>query len=391
MARPQTIRSVQKRFGLAAAAPQRATKSQVAITDVTARAVREPVGGRTYVVVKVETDAGVTGVGETAAAPDPATAIGRILRHKRALIGRDALAAEAARAALTRAGSARDLAPVQAALNMALLDIIGKVSKAPVYEVLGGATRNKARALVHLHGGNEAELRRSLRQAKAAGFRAFLVPLIIPEGPTRGRTFYRDTYALLEALRSEGGADSEFVLDCGGRLSPSEAATLADAFERFHLLWLDEPTADINRAAFAKIASENATPVGIGREFESNASFQDLLRADAIDVLRPDVARLGISEIRKAAALAETYYVAVAPGNRGGPIATAAALHLAASIPNFVIQEVPRPADERDRRMRVDLVGADLEAPEEGFLPLPKGYGLGVTLNEDALERYAVG
>ena len=77
------------------------------------------------------------------------------------------------------------------------------------------------------------------------------------------------------------GPDSEFVLDCGGRLPPSEAVGLADAFERFHLLWIEEPTAEINRAAFAKIASENATPVGMGREFTSNAGFQDLLRADA--------------------------------------------------------------------------------------------------------------
>ncbi len=391
MARSRTIASVQKRFGLAAAVPQRAGKPPVAITDVTARAVREPVGGRAYAVVKIETDAGVTGVGETAGNPDPATAVGRVLRHKPLLIGRDALAAEAARAKLADAGSARDVAPVQAAVNMALLDILGKVSKAPVYELLGGATRNKARALVHLHGRAETELRESLRQAQAAGFRAFLVPLTIPEGPTRGRTFYRDTYALLEALRQEGGPDSEFVLDCGGRLPPSEAVGLADAFERFHLLWIEEPTAEINRAAFAKIASENATPVGMGREFTSNAGFQDLLRADAIDVLRPDVSRLGISEIRKAAALAETYYVAVAPSNRGGPIAAAAALHAAASIPNFVIQEVPRPADERDRRMREELVGADIEAAEDGFLSLPKGVGLGVALNEEALERYGVG
>jgi galactonate dehydratase len=395
MSRPSRHIRSQKLARLAAMAAgplQAAAKPQVAISGVKARAVREPAGGRTYVIVSVETDAGVVGVGETTATPDPATAVGRILRQKSRLIGKDALAAEAVRQVLSHSSnaSAGELAPVQAAVNMALLDVLGKITKAPVYEALGGYTRRKARALAPLHGADPPALRGALAQAKSAGYRAFAVPLRMPEGPMRGRTFYREIYALLDGLRQAGGDDSDFVLDCGGQLKASEAAGLADAFEPFHLLWLDEPTDEINRKAFSKIAAENVTPVGIGRTFSANAAFQDLLRTDSVDVLRPDIVRLGVGEIRKAAALAETYYVAVAPYHRGGPIGTAAALHAAASIPNFVIQEVPRPAAERDRTMRRELVGADLEAPQDGFLPLPEGHGLGIALNEDALEKYEV-
>jgi len=259
-----------------------------------------------------------------------------------------------------------------------------------VYEVLGGPTREKARALANLHGATESELKRSLASAKAAGFRAFLVPLLVPGSPMRGRTFYSETLRLLESLRSAAGDDADFVLDCGGGATASEGASLADIFERFHLLWLDEPTAEINYGAFAKIADENVTPVGTGRNFDSNVRFQDLLRQDAIDVLRPDLCRLGVSEIRKGAALAEVYYVAMAPYHRGGPIATAAALHAAASIPNFFVQEIPRPEDERDLGMRRELVGADIETPTDGFLELPEGPGLGITLNQDAVAKYEV-
>ena len=82
--------------------------------------------------------------------------------------------------------------------------------------------------------------------------------------------------------------------------------------------------------------------------------------------------------------------MAVAPYHRGGPVATAAALQLAASIPNFFIQQVPYPRDERDRRMRAELAGAQIEAVDGGFLSLPTAHGLGVTLNQDALNRYQI-
>jgi galactonate dehydratase len=375
---------------LAARPAPSSQKPQVAITDVTAAAVQEPAGGRTYVVVQVKTDAGVTGVGETTAS-QPRLLVQRLESMKPRLVGQDAISIEAARRHIAQlGGTITELAPLQAAINMALLDILGKLSKAPVYEVLRGATRQKARAFAHLHGHDEASLNASLQRAKSAGYRAFQVPITMPEGPVRGRAFYRETYALLEKLRAAGGEGTDLILDCGAKLSAAEAAGLAIEFERFHLLWLEEPTAEINGGAFRKISAESVTPIGYGRNIADNAGFQDLLRMDSIDILRPDMARSGISEVRKAASLAETYYVAVAPFHRGGPIGTAAALHAAASLPNFVIQEIPLPADDKDSAMRRELAGVDLEKPQDGFLPLPAGHGLGITLNEDALRKYAL-
>ena len=102
-------------------------------------------------------------------------------------------------------------------------------------------------------------------------------------------------------------------------------------------------------------------------------------------MVRPDVSCHGLSQVRRISALAETYYVAIAPFHDGGPITTAAALHLAASLPNFFIQQVPFPAAEEDRRMRARLAGESLETVKDGFLQLPRGPGLGITVNEAAL------
>jgi len=130
------------------------------------------------------------------------------------------------------------------------------------------------------------------------------------------------------------------------------------------------------------------TALGFGRHLHDAGAFQELLREELVDVLRPSLALNGISQIRKMAALAETYYVAVAPHHNGGPIATAASLHLAASLPNFFIQQIPLPAAEEDRRMRAELAGISVERVTAGFAGLPTGAGLGITVNEDALEKY---
>jgi galactonate dehydratase len=130
------------------------------------------------------------------------------------------------------------------------------------------------------------------------------------------------------------------------------------------------------------------TPLGFGRDITDASVFLALLREGLVDVVRPDIGRWGITGARRVATLAESYYVAIAPHHDGGPIATAAALHLAASVPNFFIQHVPLPADPKDRAMRADLIAGALETPRDGFLQLPTGPGLGIQVNESALEKY---
>ena len=155
-----------------------------------------------------------------------------------------------------------------------------------------------------------------------------------------------------------------------------------------HPLWFDEPCSVSNIETVRKVSGESVTPLGFGRGITDAGVFQALLREGLIDVVRPDIAHWGISGARRIAVLAEGYYVAIAPHHDGGPVATAAAIHLAASVPNFFIQHVPLPHDPKDREMRAAIVGGDIEKARDGFLQVPTGPGLGIQVNESALEKY---
>jgi galactonate dehydratase len=363
----------------------------LAITGVEFWPVRQPVDKRTYVVVRISTDASMDGWGEIAVRGDAAPIVRRVDAARSQLIGQDALRVEHVRELLVGRSdeSHAEANAVQSAVNMAQIDLLGKTSRSRACETMGGPTRGKARALAALPAGGESEMLASLAQARQAGFRAVKVPITLPAGPVRGREFFRGTRRLFDQMRAASGGEVDFVLDCAGMTTPAEAAALASLMQDFHLLWLDEPVSRIQQQAFRGLADETVTAIGWGRDVTAPAEFQDLLRQDAVDVLRPDISTFGMTRTRKVAALAETYYVAMAPGHRGGPIGTAAALHVAASIPNFFIQEVPFAVHEPDRTMRRELAG-ELESPQDGFLPLPTQPGLGVTVNEDVLNRYRI-
>ncbi len=336
--------------------------------------VREPVSGRTYSVVQLEARSGILGYGECAALPRS-----EMNAAAEAVLDQPAAAIEPVRARLASHPQAC------AAVNMAMLDIVGQMTGAPVYQVLGGPTRNKVRALSRPDRAGEEEL----RCAYAAGCRAFTVPVGPVAARNQGQAFVHGVRARLEELRRSVGTGSDFVLDGAGALSPGDAASLAAALERFHLLWFDEPCAPANLETAHKISGECVTPVGYGRWIDRAGEFQQLLREGIVDVLRPDIRRHGITGIRRIAAIAETYYVAVAPFHDGGPIATAAALHLAAGLPNFFIQQVPWPADQKDREMRAELTSGSIEAVHDGYISLLTGPGLGIRINEEALKKYA--
>ena len=347
------------------------------IQDVTAWTLREPVSKRAYTVIRIQTRSGMTGYGECAALP-----AAELEGATKALVGKPVTAFEVTAPLLAAFPTAR------AALNIAMLDVVGKTTKTPIYQVLGGPTRFKARALAALVGDSEATLIDSMKRAQTAGFRAFLVPAPPTTNRNQGQAYVLAVKKRLEALRAAGGPGTDFVLDGGNRLTPGDAQMVSAAIERFHVLWFNEPCPPTNLGALRKIAGENVTPIGIGRHIREGSEIQDLLREDAVDIIRPDIGLNGISQIRRMAAIAETYYVAVGPTHDGGPIGTAAALHLAAAIPNFFIQQIPWPEAEEDRRMRSELTTTPVEVVRDGFAELPVGSGLGITVNEQSLEKY---
>jgi galactonate dehydratase len=331
-----------------------------AISDVRAFRVPQSAPESSYVVLQVRTKSGLAGYGECKELSGP-----DLKATHDVAVGRPASAYE----------TLRPLVPqnAQAAIDMALLDILGKATKAPVYRVLGGPTRNKARAIARLSGTSDDELEKDLQKQLASGFAAFLVPIPTPAARNQGSAYIQAGVARFKAMRA-AAPDADFAFECSDQLTPSDTATLAAAVESMHPLWFDAPCPVSNLSTLHKIADETVVPMGFGRDIASPGTFQDLLRSGLVDLLRPDMLVHGITGIRRLSAMAETYYVAVAPWHAAGPIATAAALHLAASIPNFFIVQLPNS-------------GAGSATPQAGFFELPKGPGLGVDVDEKALER----
>ncbi|MBM3725557.1 MAG: hypothetical protein FJW40_09050 [Acidobacteria bacterium] len=363
---------------LAPAAMQTASPGGgLTVTSIDAYPLREPGTGRRYTVLRVKAQGGATGFGEcsglTAAQLDQTRGI---------VVGQPATAYEVLERRLAGTPTA------QCGVVMALLDLCGKAAKAPVYQVLGGPTRFKARALATLTGGTNRELAERLAEARAGGYQAFSVPLpsIKTFSPNHGKDFITAVEERMAALREAAGDTGDLVLDGAGGMTTGDASAVAAAVERFHPLWLNEPCAVANLGAVRKIAQESVTPLGFGAGIADAAMFQNLLREECADLLRPDLSLMSIARARRVAAMAETYYVAVAPRLDGGPIATAAALQLAAALPNFFIQEVPAASGEA-RAMRNALAGA-IEQVTGGFLALPTGPGLGVRVDESVLTKY---
>jgi galactonate dehydratase len=321
--------------------------AELDIAEIHHVAVREPVSGTRYSLLRVKTRSGITGWGECAF--DPSADLKSL---ESAWLGKPAHAY----------ATIRPSTPFAAAFDIALLDIVGKAYNAPIYRILGGPTRSKVRAY-------SSET---------------VIEIPAPLARNQGKAYQNRILALVDAVP----ADRDFVLAGNELLTPGDAAAVATTVERKHPLWFDEPCSHSNLEAVRKVSGETVVPLGFGRGIHDAGIFQAMLREGLIDLVRPELDFFGISGSKRIAALAEPYYVAVAPRHDGGPVATAAAVQLAASIPNFFIQHVPMPAAPEDRAMRREIVSPDIETTRDGFLPLPKSPGLGITVNESALEKY---
>ncbi|MDQ1470201.1 MAG: galactonate dehydratase [Bryobacterales bacterium] len=324
------------------------------ITEIRHYPLREPVSGNQYSLLRVKTRSGLTGWGECGA-----EFAGDVKALESAWMGKPAHTYAAIMPSV----------PFGGALDMALLDIVGKACNAPIYRVLGGPTRNRIRAYSSSQDNN---------------FAISVIAVPVPASRNQGKAYQNQIRALVDRVPDS----RDFVLAGNGLLTPGDAASVAASVEAKHPLWFDEPCAHSNLEAVRKISGETVVPLGFGRGIREAGVFQALLREGLVDIARPELAFFGINGARRIAALAEPYYVAVAPHHHGGPVGTAAAIHLAASVPNFFAQHVPIPAAAEDRAMRQAIVSPDLETGRNGFLELPKGPGLGITINESALEKY---
>jgi galactonate dehydratase len=359
-------------------APPQSAGHPLEIAQFQAWRLKEPVSGRRYTVVELQARSGETGYGE--GGPVPAA---EIVEARAAIQGRRATESEFVRARLAA------IPAMEAAVGNAMLDLLSKSRKVPIYQFLGGPTRFKARLLARLESTDEASAAAPLERAKRQGFRAFTIPALQRDAMIPLQEYVDRVRARVAKMQSMGGADAEWVLDGAAAMTPGDAATVAKALEKVHLIWFDEPTSVLTTDGLAKITDESVMPIGLGRRIHDIPAFQNLLRHASVNVLRPGLGLNSLTKIKRIAALAETHYVAVAPYHEGGPIGAMAGVHLAAALANSYAVDVPVPAADRDAAMRAELTSGNKETAENGFAALMNRPGLGFEVNRKALDAYS--
>jgi len=341
-----------------------------------------------WLFVRIDTDEGISGWGEGSLHGALESVESAIREYAPHLIGQDPAGPERHWHRLYHAWRWRGGAVFQtalSALDIALWDLEGKRLGVPVARLLGGPFRTRLRGYAShwLQGADTPEKAfEGAREAIRRGFSAFKCRPFSFEG-LRDNTAaeIRKAAALMEAAREGAGPDADIYIECSEFLSPRTAVMMDEALHPYRPGWFEEPIPFENPKAMAALQRDIRTPIATGERLLSRFEYRDLLENGACRIVQPDLMHAGgFTEIRKIAALADMYYVPVAPHNPGGPICTAAAMHLAAAIPNFLVLEQMEP--QRALRDRASTVPIRFE---DGHFLLPEGPGLGVEPDLDAL------
>jgi galactonate dehydratase len=283
------------------------------------------------------------------------------------------------------------------AIDIALWDIKGKLYNVPVWELLGGRMRDKARLYGHVKGRTRESLIAEALRLKQEGFTAIghLNPLldednITPYFKTHAQKI-EDAAETVRLLREAVGPEVDLCIEIHRRLTPPEAVALARAIEPYKPMFYEDPLRPNDPDAMAWVADHIHIPIATGERFTSLYQFQTLLNRRAVAYLRPDVCLCGgITGTKKIAAMAEANDCWIVPHNPLSLVSTAACLQISACIPNFAIQEYPTqtPEIEGSGEILGDGIVTGLAAPVAGFVAIPNGPGIGVELVEDAETRF---
>ena len=346
-----------------------------------------------YLFARIHTDEGITGIGESGAWGFLEASEAAIKTLGRYLVGQDPARIEHHWQYMYRFSHFRGAAIMGAlsALDIALWDIAGKYFGVPVYRLMGGKTRDKARVYYHVFGDTREKLVDGVRRARETGFTAVghLTPFLdeprdVPYFQTHVNKM-RDAIEAVASYREAAGEDVDLCIEIHRRLTPAEAITLARGIEQYHPFFYEDPILPENFDAMELVARNIHVPIATGERLHSIHEFEMLLKRGAVQYVRPDVCLAGgLTHSKKIAAVAEAHYVGVVPHNPLSPVSTAACLQLAACIPNFALQEYPLGEDVPPKSEIV------VPAPrlEDGFLIVPDSPGIGIELAEDAQERY---
>jgi mannonate dehydratase len=369
--------------------------------------------GRNFVTLKIETDEGVHGVGDATLNGRELAVAAYLTEHViPVLIGRDPARIEDAWQYLYR-GAYWRRGPVTmsaiAAVDTALWDIKGKVAGLPVYELLGGASRDGVMVYGHANGNDIGETADEVARYIDLGYKAIRAQCGIPGLPStygvaKDKLYYEPADAaiptenawsttkyldhvpkLFDTLRARFGFEPHLLHDVHHRLTPIEAGRLGRALEPYRLFWMEDPTPAENQQAFRLIRQHTVTPIAVGEVFNTIFDCQALIGEQLIDYIRTTVVHAGgITHLRRIAHLAELYQVRT--GSHGAtdlsPVCMGAALHFDTWVPNFGIQEYMRHTPE------TDAVFPHAYHFDNGYLHAGNAPGHGVDIDETLAARY---
>jgi galactonate dehydratase len=331
-----------------------------------------------WIFLKIHTDAGVIGLGEPLLEGRALTIKTAIQEVEPYLIGKDPRQVVHHWQAIYRHAFYRGgpiLTSALSGIDQALWDIKGKLLNVPIYELLGGPTRDRVRVY------GRAANAEDMKKRKAEGYTVIKTgvakknPANIVENPAFIR-YASDNFA---SLREAGGPEMDIGIDFHGSISPQTAKVLIKELEQYQPMFIEEPCQAQNVDTMVEIAKGTHLPIATGERIFTKWGFREILEKGAASIIQPDLCHAGgITEGRLIAGMAEAYYVPIAPHNPMGPISLATGLQLAASIPNFLVQE------------QVTLGEGYLKEPfklqKDGTVMIPTKPGLGIELDEDQLK-----
>ncbi|MDX2181332.1 MAG: galactonate dehydratase [Bryobacteraceae bacterium] len=373
-AMPVSRRELWRRLWLggAALAPFRTAHAQAGPKDnVKVTAIDTFILKNAWVFVKISTNAGISGWGEMLKADPQACAAGaQEVRHY--LTGQDPSRVAHHWQAIHRGAFYRG-GPIKTAIlsgiDQALWDITGKMFGVPVYRLLGGPTRERVRVYGQVD--------------PVTGVNAMKVQLSNGKrGPIKyveGQKFVDEVVARFKALRERQGSGVDIGVEFHGAVQPPTALLLMKALEPYSPWFYEEICQPLNVDIMAEMARKTHIPIATGERIFTKWGFKEILEKRAATILQPDICYAGgITELKVIAGMAEAYYTPLAPHNPQGPCSLAASLQIAASIPNFLIQE-------RGDNEYADLLAKPLPPVKNGYRPILTDPGLGITIDEAKL------
>ena len=363
------------------------------ITAVKSYAVH-PGWRKNLIFVKVETDAGIHGWGEAYSQYDRDRAVMAQLESLGPyLTGRSPFDIKhftqfAFDDYAARRGSVELFCAISG-IEQALWDIVGKATKQPVYNLLGGRYRDKIRVYANgwSYGMKEpADYARAAESVVRQGFSAIKFdPLPSPWRSYIPQEHERRAIRVVKAVRDAVGPDVDLLIEQHRRLAPMHAIRLDKQLAEFNLYWMEESCQAEFPDELARIRREIGVPMVIGEATYTKTGFRPLLEKRAADILNPDVACVGgILELKEIAAMAEPFLVAVSPHNYNSTlVALASTVHASATMPNFIITEYFLPFVEF-----CDTISPNQLKPKNGYIDLPTAPGLGIDVDEAALKKH---